>query len=206
MPDNLKSGIAKTCRYEPDANPTYAEMARHYGVAVIPVRVRKLRDKALTEISVQIAERWTLARLRHRQFFTLAELNAAIRSLVLRLNTKPFRKRSGSRSGTATFLAGGEVPIPVSAGFGAVLVTYKNYGVKLNIQPDVDRQGNILANIKTEISEINPALTVQGYLWRVSIISAFSTPTANWRSGHCGQYHRSAREMWSGAALPTAQK
>lgn len=98
MPDNLKSGIAKTCRYEPETNPTYAEMARHYGVAVIPARVRKPRDKALAEVSVQIAERWILARLRHRQFFTLAELNAAIRSLVLQLNTKPFRKRPGSRA------------------------------------------------------------------------------------------------------------
>lgn len=68
--------------------------------------------------------------------------------------------RSG---GTATFLAGGEVPIPVSAGFGAVSVTYKNYGVKLKIQPDVDHQGNILATVNTAISQINPALTVQGY-------------------------------------------
>jgi pilus assembly protein CpaC len=68
--------------------------------------------------------------------------------------------RSG---GTATFLAGGEVPIPVSAGFGAVSVTYKNYGVKLKIRPDVDRQGNILATVNTAISQINPALTVQGY-------------------------------------------
>jgi len=68
--------------------------------------------------------------------------------------------RSG---GTATFLAGGEVPIPVSAGFGAVSVTYKNYGVKLKIQPDVDHQGNILATVDTAISQINPALTVQGY-------------------------------------------
>ncbi|MBU2721398.1 transposase, partial [Acidithiobacillus ferridurans] len=71
---------------------------RHYGVAVIPARVRKPRDKALAEVSVQIAERWILARLRHRQFFTLAELNTAIRSLVLQLNTKPFRKRPGSRA------------------------------------------------------------------------------------------------------------
>ena len=98
VPDNLKSGISRTCRYEPETNPTYAEMARYYDVAVIPARVRKPRDKALAEVSVQIAERWILARLRHRQFFTLADLNAAIRSLVLQLNTKPFRKRPGSRA------------------------------------------------------------------------------------------------------------
>jgi len=90
-----------------------------------------------------------------------SQINLAVQNGQAYILANP---RLVTRSGdTASFLAGGQVPIPVSAGFGAVSVTYKNYGVKLNIQPDVDRQGNILANIKTEISEINPALTVQGY-------------------------------------------
>ncbi len=69
-----------------------------------------------------------------------------------------------TRSGqAASFLSGGEVPIPVSAGFGAVSVTYKKYGIQLHIKPIVDRQGDVLASIKATISEINPAVTINGY-------------------------------------------
>jgi transposase len=97
IPDNLKSGVQRACRYEPDLNPTYAELARHYGVAVLPARVRKPRDKAKAESGVQLVERWILAALRHRTFFSLAELNAAIAALLERLNGKPFKKLPGSR-------------------------------------------------------------------------------------------------------------
>ena len=55
--DNLKSGVSKACRYEPDINPTYQEMAAHYGTAVLPARVRKPRDKAKAEVGVQLVER-----------------------------------------------------------------------------------------------------------------------------------------------------
>lgn len=97
VPDNTKTGVAKPCRYEPDLNPTYQEMAWHYGVGVLPTRPRKPRDKAKVEVGVQIAERWIVAALRHRQFFSLAELNQAIRELVEKLNQRPFKKREGSR-------------------------------------------------------------------------------------------------------------
>ena len=86
VPDNLKSGVTKAHRYEPDLNPTYAEWAAHYGVAVLPARVQKPRDKAKVEVGVQVVERWILAALRHRQCFSLAELNQAIRDLLARLN------------------------------------------------------------------------------------------------------------------------
>lgn len=97
VPDNLKSGVSKTCRYEPELNPTYRDMAEHYGVAVIPARVRKPKDKAKVEVAVQIVERWILAALRNRKFFSLAELNAAIRELLEKLNNRPFKKLPGSR-------------------------------------------------------------------------------------------------------------
>jgi transposase len=97
VPDNAKTGVLKPCRYEPDLNPTYQEMAMHYGVGVLPTRPRKPRDKAKVEVGVQIAERWILASLRHRQFFSLAELNQAIRQLLETLNQRPFKKREGSR-------------------------------------------------------------------------------------------------------------
>ena len=97
VPDNLKSGVTKPCRYEPELNPSYADMARHYGVAIIPARVRKPKDKAKAEGGVQLVERWIMAALRHRTFFTLAEANTAIGELLTRLNERPFKKLPGCR-------------------------------------------------------------------------------------------------------------
>lgn len=97
VPDNLRSGVKKSDRYEPLLNRTYYEMASHYGCAVLPARPRKPRDKAKVEAAVQLAERWILAVLRKRTFFSLDELNAAIRELVVRLNEKPFQKLEGCR-------------------------------------------------------------------------------------------------------------
>lgn len=97
VPDNLRSGVSSAHRYEPDVNPTYQEMATHYGVAVIPARVRKPRDKAKAEAGVQLVERWILAALRKQTFFSLTELNTAIRELLVRLNSRPFKKLPGCR-------------------------------------------------------------------------------------------------------------
>ena len=97
VPDNLKSAVSKACRYEPDLNPTYAQLAAHFGVAVMPARPRKPKDKAKAEVGVQVVERWILARLRHHTFFSLHELNVAIRALLNDLNARPFRKLPGSR-------------------------------------------------------------------------------------------------------------
>lgn len=98
VPDNLKAGVAKACRYEPELNPTYAELATHYGTAVLPARPYKPRDKAKVEVGVQLVERWILARLRHQTFFSLAALNSAIHTLLQELNHRPFKKLPGSRS------------------------------------------------------------------------------------------------------------
>ena len=89
--DNLRSGITRACFYEPLVNRTYADMARHYGTTVIPARPYKARDKAKVEVGVQVVQRWILARLRHRRFFSLAELNSAIRALLVQLNDRPMR-------------------------------------------------------------------------------------------------------------------
>jgi transposase len=97
VPDNLKSGVTRACRYEPDLNRTYEEMAAHYGVAVIPARRRKPRDKAKVEAGVLVVERWILAALRKRRFFSLGEVNEAIAELLARLNDRPFRKAEGTR-------------------------------------------------------------------------------------------------------------
>jgi transposase len=98
VPDNAKTGVTKACRYDPDLNPTYQEMAMHYGVGVVPARPYKPRDKAKAESGVLLAERWIIAALRHRKFFSIEELNQAIRELRDRINQRPFRKREGSRA------------------------------------------------------------------------------------------------------------
>jgi transposase len=97
VPDNLRSSVTKAHRYEPEVNRTYAEMAEHYGVAVIPARPYKSRDKAKAEVSVQIAERWIIARLRNEHFTSLGEANGQIRELVGWINDRPFKKLPGTR-------------------------------------------------------------------------------------------------------------
>ena len=97
VPDNLKSGVTKACRYEPQIQSTYAEMASHYGIAIIPTRVRKPKDKAKVEGGVLLVLRWIIAKLRNETFFTLHGANEAIKPLVAALNARPFRKMEGSR-------------------------------------------------------------------------------------------------------------
>jgi transposase len=97
VPDNLKAAVSVACRYEPELNPTYADLAAHYGTAVLPARPYKPKDKAKVEVGVQVVERWILARLRHHTFFSLSDLNAAIRALLVELNHRPFKKLPGSR-------------------------------------------------------------------------------------------------------------
>lgn len=95
--DNLKAGVTKPSHYEPGINRTYQELATHYGFAVLPTRIKKPRDKAKAEVAVQIVQRFVLARLRNRRFFSLDELNAAIREYVADLNDKIMRKLGKSR-------------------------------------------------------------------------------------------------------------
>lgn len=97
VPDNLKSGVTRACRYEPDLNRTYEEMATHYDVAVIPARRMKPRDKAKVEAGVLVVERWIMAALRKRKFFSPGEVNQAIGQLLAGLNDRPFRKAKGTR-------------------------------------------------------------------------------------------------------------
>lgn len=97
VPDNLKAGVSRACRYEPDLNRTYAEFAAHYGLAVIPARAGKPRDKAKVEVGVQIVERWIIAVLRHRTFYSVQEVREAVAPLLDRLNTRPMRKIGRSR-------------------------------------------------------------------------------------------------------------
>ncbi|VAX05751.1 Mobile element protein [hydrothermal vent metagenome] len=98
VPDNLKSGVTQSCRYDPDINLSYQQLGAHYQTAIIPARPRKPKDKAKAEVGVQIIERWILARLRHQTFFTLAELNLQIKALLKSVNHRPFKKLKGTRA------------------------------------------------------------------------------------------------------------
>lgn len=125
VPDNLLSGVTKACRYEPGINRTYQELAVHYGAAVIPARVRKPKDKAKVEAGVLLVQRWILAALRNRTFFSLGELNAAIRELLDKLNNRPFKKLSGSRM--SRFL---QIDKPALQPLPAVAFEYAEWKIK----------------------------------------------------------------------------
>ncbi len=95
--DNLKAGVTSPCRYEPDINLTYADLAIYYGTVIMPARVYEPRDKGKVEGCVLIVERWILAALRNRKFFSIGELNEAIRELLKKFNQRKMQKLEGSR-------------------------------------------------------------------------------------------------------------
>lgn len=97
VPDNLKSGVSKSCRYEPDINPTYQQLAAHFNTVIVPARPYKPKDKAKAEVAVQIVERWIMARLRHEAFFSLKQLNMRIMELLKDMNNRPLKKQTGTR-------------------------------------------------------------------------------------------------------------
>jgi transposase len=97
VPDNLKSGVTKANKYEPELNRTYADLARHYGTAIVPARPYKPRDKAKVEQGVLLASRWILAVLRNHTFFSLGELRDAVKPLLTRLNDRLMKKLKKSR-------------------------------------------------------------------------------------------------------------
>ena len=98
VPDNTKTAVIKACLYDPEVNRTYAEMATHYDTAILPARPRRPRDKAKVEQAVLIVERWLLGRLRHRTFYSLAEVNAALADLMTHLNEeRPIRRLGVTR-------------------------------------------------------------------------------------------------------------
>ncbi len=137
VPDNLKSAVSKANRYDPDINPTYYEMASHYGTAILPARARKPKDKAKAEVGVQIVQRWILAALRNRTFFSLHQLNQEIGTLLEKLNEKPFKKLPGSR--LSWFRADEKavlLPLPESR---FEIAEWKNAKVNIDYHIELDR-------------------------------------------------------------------
>jgi transposase len=97
VPDNLKAGVQKPSFYDPEVNRSYARMAAHYEIGILPARPGKPRDKAKVEAGVRFAQSYILGRLRHLTFFSLAECNAAIGTALSRMNERPMRRLGVSR-------------------------------------------------------------------------------------------------------------
>jgi transposase len=98
VPDNTKTAVIKACLYDPQVNRTYADLAAHYDTAILPARPRRPRDKAKVEQAVLVVERWLLGRLRHRLFYSLSDVNAAIGDLLMHLNEiRPIRRLGVTR-------------------------------------------------------------------------------------------------------------
>ena len=137
VPDNLKAGVTRPHRYEPILNASYAELAAHFGCAILPARPKKPRDKAKVESGVLVAERWIAAALRNRTFFSIAEANRAIAERVAWLNNRPFKKLEGSR---ASLFA--ELDRPAMRPLPAIpyeYATWKTAKISIDYHVDVDR-------------------------------------------------------------------
>jgi len=136
VPDNPRALIAEPDPYEPVTNRTAQDFAAHYGTAILPARPRKPQDKAKVEVAVQVVERWILARLRHHRFFSLAELNAAIATLLEELNRRPFKKLDGCRRDWFERLDAPVLkPLPATA---YELATFKACRVNIDYHVEID--------------------------------------------------------------------
>jgi len=138
VPDNPKAMIANPDRYEPRANDTVLDFARHYGTSVLPARPRHPQDKAKAESAVQVVERWILMRLRHQKFESVDEVNEAIAPLLVQLNNKPFQKLPGCRASVfAQIDAPALRPLPMQTW---ELAVYKT--VKVHIDQHIEFEGH----------------------------------------------------------------
>lgn len=150
VPDNLKSGVTKACRYEPDINPAYHALCCHYACAVIPARAGKPRDKAKVEVGVLFAQRWILAVLRHHTFFSLADLNCAIREALEKLNGRPLQKIKKSRQEIYLEIEKAALqPLPPER---YVLMEFKT--CRVNIDYHIEVEGHYYSVPHTLVSEV----------------------------------------------------
>ena len=137
VPDNLKSGVNEACRYEPELNRSYQELAEHYSLAIIPARVKKPRDKAKVEKAVQEVERWIIAPLRHEKFTSFSSLNESIGILLKRLNERLMSGYGMSRQQRFEQVEKAVLrPLPK---YPFVLAEWKQASVNLDYHIDVER-------------------------------------------------------------------
>ncbi len=137
VPDNPRALVSGPDRYEPELNRATAEFAHHYDTVILPARPRKPQDKAKVESGVQVVERWIIARLRHRRFFSVAEVDAAVAELLPALNTRPFKKLPGSRQEAFALVDAPYLrPLPVST---FVIAEWKKATVNIDYHVEFER-------------------------------------------------------------------
>jgi len=140
VPDQTRTAVKTTCRYEPEINPSFQELARHYSTCIVPARPRKPRDKAKVEVGVLIAQRWIIARLRDHTFYSPEEINEAIwNDLLPRLNNRPMRKLKRSRA--ELFLAIDKPALQPLPQLPYELATWK-VGLRVNVDYHVELERN----------------------------------------------------------------
>jgi transposase len=188
IPHNLKTGVEKADWYEPVINKTYHEMAEHYGTAVIPTGVRKPKAKASVERAVGMLSTWIIAALRNHQFFSLWELNEAVRQKLADFNRKPFQKKPGCRESAFAeelpFLMGlPQKPFELS--------TWKIATVQLNYHIATDK-----TNYSGPYEYIKHKVDVRLTQHMVEIFYKGKRIASHKRLyGHCGQYSTTVEHM-----------
>ena len=209
IPDNLKSGIQLACRYDPEANSTYADMARHYKTAILPARPAAPRDKAHAEAGVLLVQRWILARLRNQPFFSLEELNRAIRALVTDLNNRPFKKLPGSRrSAFETIDRPAMIPLPATP---YEFATWKVVTVSIDYHVEVDGHYYSVphALVRQKIDARLTATTVE-FFFKGKRVAAHARALARGKfttlAEHMPEAHRRHREWTPGRLLNWARR
>jgi len=180
-PDNLKTGVLKADWYSPVINKTYHEMAEYYGTAVIPTGIKKPTEKAMVERTVGMLSTWIIAALRNRQFFSLFDLNQAIRQKLEDFNKKPFQKRNGCRESAFEEERPFLIPLPDKP---FELSTWKIATVQLNYHIAVDKMYYSVPYeyIKYKVDVRLTASMVEIFYQNVRIASHRRL------SGHPGQY------------------
>jgi transposase len=197
--DNLKSGVTKACFYDPAINRTYADMATHYDTAIVPARPHKPKDKAKVEGAVLLAERWILARLRNHRFFSLDELNAAIRPLLDQLNRKITRHLGASRQDLFERLDKPALkPLPAEP---FVYAEWKQCRAGLDYHIDVGRHYYSVPHhlLKQKLWVRITARTVEVYLKGARVASHVRTSGNHQHSTHRDHMpaHHRFREDWT---------
>jgi transposase len=188
VPDQLKSGVSVSCRYEPGIQQSYAELAQHYGTVVLPARPAHPRDKAKVEAAVLVAQRWILAKIRNQIFFSLGELNARIAELTGELNDRQMRVYGASRRELFERL-----DRPALGALPAERFAYGEWkGVKVNIDYHVEYDHHYYSVDYTRRGE---QLDVRATRATVEIFSGSERITSHMRSYERGRHTTKSEHM-----------
>lgn len=216
VPDNLKVGVTKPNFYDPDINPTYEELAKHYRTVILPARVRRPQDKAKVENAVLQVERWVLAPLRNQRFFSLQEANAAIAERLAWLNDRPFSKLEGSRRSLFESVDAPALgPLPDKR--FEIAITKPNVGVNIDYHIEFERHYYSVPHVIVgkRVSVRATQSTIECFCGakrvashpRSSAKGGFTTDPAHMPKAHQkAQWSPSRLISWGGSIGPSAQE